>query len=333
MVHSTNNVVDGFLPAYIEYQSLCGTFSERLLGTISRIGTLSGWLAKKTLVCTSPWGFQSKFLSSPNSTEAFMENALYSVEETAINNKLQFCAFPYVSELSSILRKCLLRAGYHEFPNCPTTRLDLKFNSFEQYVNQLESGDFRSMIRRERKKNDHMKYVWFEDDSLYTKMDGVPLHEILMNLHNKTWKKYNRRVSPLNPFFIAEIWEQERANMRLCLAMKGPRVTAFNFLRLDANDAHIFMVGKDDRLTRHYSTYFNVVFYETIIRGIQEGWRTIFFRPGTYRAKHRRGCLTEHLFLYVKSFNPMMNKILAVYTALARDHFLNKYMPPRLYNY
>ena len=178
-----------------------------------------------------------------------------------------------------------------------------------------------------------MRYVWFEGESLNMNMDGRALNEILIDLHNIIWKKYNQKASPLKPSFIAEIWKHEKVNMRLCLAIKDQRVRAFSFLRLDRNDAHIFMVGKDDQLTKSHSAYFNVVYYEPIIRGIKEGWRTIFFRPGTYLAKYRRGCLTENLYLYVKSFNPMMNILLSTYTALTYNRILSKYTPPRLYSY
>ncbi len=333
LVHSTNGVADALIPAYTEYESLCGTFSERLFGRLSHIRTLSKWLAERTLVCTSPWSFQSSILSPSHPDEAFMLKVLNGIEETAAEKRFQCCAFTYVPESSAGLRKGLQRAGYREFPNCPTTKLDLKFNSFDQYVNHLKSRGARSSIRSERKKGAGLPYVWFEGASLSADINGRPLHAILMDLHNKTWKKHNRNSSPLDPQFIAEIWKNDRENMRLCLGMQGPRVIAFSFLRLTAAAAHVFMVGKDDRLAKHHSAYFNVLFYEPITRGIQEGWRTIFYRPGTYFAKHRRGCHIERLYLYVKVFNPVIDNLLSAYMALARRYFQDKYLPPRLYAY
>jgi predicted N-acyltransferase len=174
---------------------------------------------------------------------------------------------------------------------------------------------------------------WYEGDSLSADFSGQPLFKILTDLYNQTVQKHIQRPSPLNEDYLLQLWKMDRQNLRLCLASLDGKIVAFSMLRVYGSAAHAFMVGRDYHCSNKIPSYFSVVYTEPIILGIHEGWDGIYYRPISYRAKLRRGCKLEKLYLYVKGHSLLLQKFIDAYITMSWKHFNNKYIPPKLYTY
>jgi predicted N-acyltransferase len=331
LIANSNGSTQGFLPAYVESKSLCGTLRDRLLGRLSEVPFFQNWGTQNALVCTSPWGFSSGIECLNDDRGTVFESLINHLDVVARTRKLDFSAFTFVPESAHELRQALQGRGYARIVTGPTTILDLKWESFNGYVSALPNTKMRSVVRRERKKAGRLSFEWFEDDNLETtRYDYRPLYKILMELYNNTYYKHNGKKSLLKDAFLKNLWRIDHRNLRLCVARLGHKVLSFALLRVFGSTAHALMIGRDYRLNDDYYSYFNVAYYEPIIRGIEEHWRAIHFRPGAYFAKLKRGCRIENLYLYVKGHRLPAKAFLALYVPATRKYFGDKYALPSL---
>jgi len=323
----------GFLPGFIQHDSMCGTLGERLFGRFYYLRFFHGMGSSRAFVCASPWGYYSGIeCYQDNENEVYAAFIQY-IDELVKERKLLLSGFTYVPESSQALRDHLEANGYRPFPNLPTTFIELKGKSFDEYVSSIPSKRNRRAIRSERRKAAPLTIEWYEEDSLDTTSYGRPLVETLKALHDQAWIKYNDTPSPLNERFLAELWRIDKENLRLCLAHLDGRIIAFCLLRVLGDTAHALMMGKDYDCAEDYYAYFNVVYYEPICRGLDEGWKMIYLRPSVYEAKLRRGCKLEPLYLYVKGHNPIIKALLDLYIELTWKYFHAKWVPPKLFKY
>lgn len=323
----------GFMPGYIQKESLSGTLGERLFGRLYSLPFFNGLGSTKAFVCTSPWGYYSGIECGPDPTPEINETFIMHIEKIVKEHKLKLSGFPYVPESSQTLRKQLEELGYRSFPCCPTTYIELKGKSFDEYVSTIPSKRNRRTIRSERRKAAPLKIEWFDEENPAASFSGRPLFEILKDLHDQAWSKYNDTPSPLNEDFLKTLWLKDKENLRLCLASLDDRIIAFCLLRVLEDSAHALMMGKDYTCAEDYFAYFNVVYYEPICRGLDEGWKAIYLRPSVYQAKLRRGCELEPLHLYVKGHNLFTKTFLGLYIKLTWKYFHTKWVPPKLFSY
>lgn len=327
---TNDGVPTGFLPAYIENESMCGTLRDRVLGRFARLPIFKNWGTGNAFVCSSPWGFFSGIECSEKDRSTICEAFIKHIDQVASDRKLCLSGFTFVPESSHELRKQLQANGYKSIPVGPTTFLELKWNSFDEYAAGLPSRNNRSVIRRERKNAKRLSFEWFEGTNLKEYVLGLPLSSIIIDLYNKTYSKYYGKISRINHIFLQKLWEIDQKNLCLCLAKLDRQIVAFSLLRVSGTSAHMFMVGRDYELTDDFHSYFNTIYYEPIIRGIKEGWSTIYFRPGVYQAKLRRGCQLENLYLYIKGHNLPSQIFLDLYIPIARKYFSYKFFGPNL---
>lgn len=322
----------GFMPGFIQHKSLCGTLGERLFGRLCGLPFFYGWGTHKAFVCTSPWGFYSGIECGGRNNNEIYSAAIRYIDRIVKDRNLSVSGFPYVPKSSVELREQLEANGYRKFPVCPTTFLNLKWDSFEAYLADLPSK-IRGDIKRERKRAKPLSLEWYENESLAVDFFGRPLSKILVELYNNTVQKYLQHPSPLNDNFLPQLWKMDRQNLRLCLARLDGKVVSFSLWRVFSGSAHAFMMGRDYDCPDKIPSYFSVVYTEPIIRGIKEGWKVLYFRPISYRAKLRRGCKIENLYLYVKGHNLLLQKFIDTYIAMSWKHFHDKWVPPKLYTY
>ena len=333
LLMTSDSIPIGFLPGYIEHDSICGTLGARLFGQLSKLPFLHRLGSTKAFVCATPWGYYSGVECGPKPDPVVNQAFILHIDRVVKERNLVLSGFTFVPESSQALRCQLEAHGYRPFPNLPTSFIDLQWTSFDEYVSQLSRKNMRRNIRTERKKANELTYEWFGGDSLDTLISGQPLHKILLELHNQNWLKHNGCQTPLKKSFLAELWKLDKPNLRLCLTKLEKRIVAFCLLRVLGNTAHALMMGQDYHHAQNLSLYFNTVYYEPIIRGISEGWKRIYFRPGVYKAKLRRDFQLENLYLYVKGHSKVTRKLLDIYIAVAWKHFHDKWVPPKLLNY
>ena len=323
----------GFLPGFIQHDSICGTLGSRLFGRLYNFPFLHGTGSTKAFVCDSPWGYYSGIECGTNPAPAINAAFIAHIDRIVKDRNLMLSGFTYVPESAYALRNELEANDYRPFPNLPTTFLELQYSSFDEYVAQLSTTKMRSNIRSERKRGKALTHEWFEGDSLDVRFSGQPLHNILFDLYNQTYRKHNFYKTPLKQSFLPELWKMDNQNLRLCITRLKGKIIAFGLLRVLGDTAHALMMGLDYDSGSNIPVYFNTAYYETIIRGISEGWKKIFFRPGVYKAKLMRGLNLENLYLYVKAHSRTTRKLLDIYISMAWKHFHNKFVPPKLLDY
>jgi predicted N-acyltransferase len=329
---TSDGVPTGFLPAYIENESICGTLRDRVFGRFSRLPIFKNWGTTNAFACSSPWGFFSGIECSEKDRSTVCEALINHIDQIAYNKKLCLSGFTFVPESSHELRKQLEAHGYKSILLGPTTFLELKWNSFDEYIESRPNGRFRTSIRSERKKAKRLSFEWYEEDNLNRHVAGRPLYSIMMDLYRNTHTKHSWEKSILNSHFLPHLWEMDKKNLRLCITRLDRKIVAFGLLRLSGTTAHALMTGRDYDVTDNFYSYFNTCYYEPIIRGIEEKWSAIYFRPGVYRAKLRRGCQLEKLYLYIKGHSLSSQIFLNLYIPVARKYFNYKFSMSNLLN-
>lgn len=324
-IATSNGTPIAFLPAYVKSESLCGTLRDRLLGRYSSVPVFKRWGRQNALVCSSPWGFYSGIECGAEDRIEVFNTLLSHIDQVARSKGLGLTGFTFVPESSHELRTQLRANGYKGLPAGPTTILELKWKSFDDYVAGFPSSRFRRCIRRERKEAKRLSFEWVEGDSLEKQYFGRPLHCVLMELYNNTHYKHYGRKSILNDSFLSELWRVDNPNLRLCIAILGRRIVSFVLMRVFGATSHAFMLGRDYSIADDFYAYFNVAYYEPIIRGIDEGWHAIDYQPGALQAKLKRGWRLENLYLYVKAHNLFSRAFLQLYFPVAEKYFRDKY--------
>ncbi len=327
---TNNGVPTGFLPAYIENENMCGTLRDRVLGRFSELPIFKNWGTSSAIACSSPWGFYSGIECNKEARSSIYEAFIKHIDQLALDRKLSLSGFTFVPESSHELRKQLQAHGYKSIPVCPTTFLQLNWNSFDEYVGSRQPGSLRTSIRSERKKAQKLSFEWFEEDNLNKTVSGRPLYSVMMDLYKNTHTKHSWKDSTFDSSFLLNLWETDKKNLRLCLAWLDKKILAFSLLRLSGTTAHGFMTGRDYGVKDDFFAYFNTCYYEAIIRGLKERWSTIYFRPGVYQVKLRRGCQLENLYLYIKGHNLSSKTFLNLHIPVARKYFTHKFSLPNL---
>ena len=323
-IATRNGTPIAFLPAYIKSEGMCGTLRDRLFGRLSDTPVFRNWGRQNALVCSSPWGFYSGIECRHEDRSNAFAALIDHMDRVAREKRLGLTGFTFVPESSRKLREQLRLHGYRALPVGPTALLELKWDSFDEYVAGFASGNIRRAIRRERKRSKRLSVEWVEDDSLEKQYFGRPLYKILMGLYNNTHHKHYGGKSILDESFLPKLWQADKRNLRLCIAVLNRSIVAFGLLRVFGDNAHAFMLGRDYSMADDFGAYFNVAYYEPVVRGISEGWRTIDYQPGVLHAKIRRGCRLENLYLHVKGHNRPARAFLGVYIPVAGIYFRRK---------
>jgi len=266
------------------------------------------------LICTTPYGYVSSFVGAEGManqvdvTKAILE-AMDSICEA---KQIPSLAFLYLPE-SQFLSTDLAQWGFQRISLYPDCFLDLEWESFDQYVKSFRSKQRRN-IRTEIKRfhSKGLQIQFYESFDLNTWIDE------LIRLEINVAAKYDHSV--LDSEVFRQWYKQVIGNMlgqaRLFVAYKESQPVGFTLLLQKGNTYYVKLYGLDYDQADQSFAYFNLVFYAPIQQAIAQGITRIYFGPGGYEAKLKRGCHVEPRCGAIRFKRVLANAWLRIYLAL-----------------
>jgi predicted N-acyltransferase len=255
------------------------------------------------LLCCSPLCYRTKIFADQSLNKGLLASCLLKeVDAICKKEKILFSSFQFVSEYDQNLSLHLNNWGYHRFFWKPTFYLDVRWQSFEDYLSSLEH-DIRNKVRREIRS---------------CRKNGVIIEEIadfkdlamtLSDLSSNLLTKYNRiKTRFFEPSFFESLSDYAKSNVKVFIARKKGAIVGFSLCLRQGKTLDVFHCGFNYELQEKSDfTYFNLCYYSPIRWAIQEGIRKIYYRLTAERVKLKRGCKPERIYSFVKCHNKYLD--------------------------
>jgi predicted N-acyltransferase len=198
---------------------------------------------------------------------------------------------------------CFARAGFARGPSMPMTRLDIRYDSFEQFLDKALSGKARRNVRRNLKASAgadlHMEIVDVTDglvDELF------PLY---LNVFNRSAFHFEK----LTKDYFLGLGARMKDKIRLFTWRLGGRLVAFNICMVAGDEFFSEYIGFDYAAALDLHLYF-VVVRDTIEWAIRQGYRWFRSSGLNYDPKLHLRHQLDPIDLYVRHVSALPNLVL-----------------------
>jgi predicted N-acyltransferase len=273
------------------------------------LGRELGYCQSHGLICYSPFSLRSKILLKKDPQgKLFLNQISNKIDDICREKRILFSSFLFVSESDEILINNLNNLGYSRFDGTTTFYLDVQWSSFEDYLKSLKQMN-RHSIRREIRK-------CAENGITIKETDLKDLSKEMSVLVSNLISKYNKNSD--NPFdigFFSKLDQYARDKIKLFIAEKNGDIIGFSLCLRQRNALDVWMCGFNYEVqTNTDFTYFNLCYYAPIRWAIENGYKKIYYRRKSERAKLYRGCKLETTYSFVKCHDAVLsfwiNKVL-----------------------
>jgi len=321
-----NGSLEALAPCFIDLQDHFFIDGPKIMPFLKRfliLGRKFGFCQDHVLLCYSPFCLRSKILVKKDQDGKLLLSLISKMIDNICKEKrILFSSFIFVSEFDELLMKNLSNLGYQSNTGTKTFYLDVKWSSFEGYLNSLKSMN-RHSVRREIRKCAENGVTIKESDfkDLSEKMSGL-----VSNLLSKYGSNSNDNI--FDSRYFDSLNQYGKNKTKVFVAEKNGEVVGFSLSLHQGNTLDVFMCGFNYQIqTSTDFTYFYLCYYAPIQWGIEHGIKKLYYRRKSDRAKLYRGCKKERTFAFVKCHDPVLGfclkKVLnnPVYTQL-KSRFL-----------
>jgi predicted N-acyltransferase len=261
----------------------------------------------RAMLCNSLLCFQSRVLIAKSYDGRSALNQISQVFDSICHkNRMLFSSFLSVSEYDRLLISSLEELGYQKFPHGMCSYLDIKWKSFDEYLERRHGSNQGSghSIRREIRK--------CEENGV--KIDMVSefgeLADTLSHLYANLIWKYYKQNSLYDAAFYRRLNEFAHDKIKLFVARKNGEVVGFSCCFQQGETLDVHHCGFNYRaLGKKDYTYFNLCYYAPIKWSIEKGIKKICYGSTLPDLKRRRGCKPERIFSFIKLQNSMLRNL------------------------
>lgn len=192
--------------------------------------------------------------------------------------------------------------GFMRLDSLPTTFIDVRWNTFDEYLVSLRKK-YRLFIKNDLKKLESrgLSTEISEDFGNY----GSELWTLYMNVYKKAEVKFEQ----LTPEFFEQVSKYLKGEARVLLIRQNGKIVAFELILEDDTLLRPMYLGIDYRSNPETHLYFNSI-YQIIRHGIEKGKRSIELGQTSYYPKLKVGARVEPLYLYIKFSKPFVQRLL-----------------------
>lgn len=255
---------------------------------------------------------QMIFIGSPTAEELYIatsknedrmkiiSKALDKLYEFSRIKKIKTISIYNLTKKDGELGRHLIAAGFMPMENFPTTRFEIKAKSLEEYIAGLGSSTRKDVRRKLRKSSGVVKLETEITDCVNDTIDEI--YKLYMNNFNDS----DIHFEILTPDFFLKICRNMPDSARYFITRNEGKIVAFNLCFIENGTCIDKFIGLDYNFALKYHTYYTT-FCHNIDWCIKNNVR--FYQPGQgdYDAKIRLGASLIPLFIYIKSFNPLLN--------------------------
>ena len=297
-----NGRLEAFAPCFIDKTDqyfIFGPYVIPFMKTVLNMGSRLRFSQNHVLLCYSPFCYRSKVsLGTSLNEDKALDSVIRKIDDVCKKQKILFSSFLFVSEFDNNLSTCLQNFGYRQFffRNC--LYLDVRWNTFEDYLQSLKHG-IRNRIRREMRSCKEGGVIIEEIE------DFKNLSTLFSSLFSNLYAKYQKDVeAPFTPSFYESLSDYAKEKTKVFIAKKKGVIVGFSVCIRHNDVLDVFHCGFNYELMEKTDfVYFNLCYYEPIRWAIQEGIKKIYYRMTAEEVKYRRGCKPEKVYSFVKCHN------------------------------
>jgi len=291
----------GASACYIEQKNEGRIIEKVILGKLLKYG------AKKisflpALICNRQRGDGTHFIFHPELNDdqiiLIQNKILDEIEQIAKNNNISVC-FLNITDDEVHLIKALKQRGFYSSLDIPSNFIDIKWTSFEGYMEYLSKkySNITKSIRRELNKNRKSGVV-------IEPFENIGNHqERLIDLLKINHFKYNSTVFPFKQNYFRQIKENFGNNAVIYTAVKDGIIIGVCIELRRGKEIFHSNIGVDHNLSQNDYTFFNLSYYEPIKHATQCKISRIYYGRGLYHTKIRRGCTARSMYIFYKPQN------------------------------
>jgi len=214
-----------------------------------------------------------------------------SLRQVAEGERLPLC-FYGVEAGDTPFRERLTGAGYSELFLYFDSRMDVTFTNLDEYLAQFKSEP-RRRFKQEMKQADKMGYRF----EVLTNWEH--LSNELQRFYESTYGKYGEEHFHHPASFWTQLSQTVAPMMETIVAYRGDEPKGFVNLMRKGDQIWLYRAGRSEEGEKENPIYFNLVFYESLKRALELGVKRVWFSPGGFDAKKRRGARGHAMFCYI----------------------------------
>lgn len=225
------------------------------------------------------------------------------IENLAKELKVKFILLRDFYDNESYFYDILNTMGYSKIHNLPKAEITIRWKSFKEYLDSMRSSYRCRIVKRLETFNK-------AGVSIKVLKDFTGNTEVLKKLYDNVYdkaKEVKRERLPAAFFHNFEKYLGEKAVMHT--VVKDGRIIGYMLSLVDDRTFISMFPGLDYKCNQEYCIYYSL-FYETIKTAIEAGMQKIDMGITTLEPKKDMGSDIVNLNMYMKHFNPILNKII-----------------------
>jgi predicted N-acyltransferase len=219
--------------------------------------------------------------------------------------------FSDVLERDGLLIDILRDAGYLSCRYLPLAEIEIKWDTFDDYVAALKK-QYKNVgkdIRRERNRCESAGVLLEEP------LELADRDKIFIDLANQTYSKHGDLALPFGAGFFSSLKNELGNELLVCNAQVDDKILGFVSMVSDGSTAWAGSYGLDYTIPASRFAYFNLVLQWPVRKAIELGLNKLVMGRGHYELKLRRGCTLSDTYF---CFKPSSTWSTPIYTRLFR---------------
>ena len=299
-------------PCFIMEYSLDTTISGPLKHFLSLIRCfVPRLLSVRAVICGSPTSDGRIWIADLSRCETLIGAVVGGMHAVALKENIRMLAFKDFWGRDAYLMKPLARLGFHRIRSFPFVKLDIRFESFENYLRSLSRAT-RKDLKRKFKKVDGKVHIEME---VRNEVDDL-LDEVYA-LYLQTLKKSDVIFETIPKEFFREIPRNIPEYAKCFLWRLDGRLVAFVFCLVTEHTLLDKYIGMDYSVAYKYHLYF-ITFRDILRWCIAHGIRRYESPQLGYEPKKRLDFTFIPDFVYVRHANCVLNSFIGLACALLK---------------
>ncbi|MDO8662855.1 MAG: GNAT family N-acetyltransferase [Candidatus Omnitrophota bacterium] len=301
LVGKRNSHIVLILPFFImdfSFAMLAPEFLHKLANIFNR------WLSMKIIFLGSPTteGF-SMGLSPNEDAEAILDQAIEELRAFSRKEKIAAMAFYNLSSKYLKLAEYLKRKKFLKMETLPTTTIDIKAESLEEYIQGLGKNTRKDLKKKLRRSQELVQLKTETRVEISDIIDDV--YRLYMNNVNDA----DVHFETLTKEFFLNICRNMPGVAKYFITYDQHKIVAFNLCLIKDGVFIDKFIGFDYAVAHQYHLYYTT-FCQNMDWCIKNEMRV--YQPGfsDYHPKIRLGAQLIPLDIYAKAFNPLLNALI-----------------------
>jgi predicted N-acyltransferase len=290
---------------------------QRFCSVIRRI--YPSFLRLRMLFCGMPIsiGKHTLTVSDKLSAEYVLDELNRAMLRIASDDGIRYLCFKEFTGKDLPTVDSLKNHGYFRACSIPRVELNLRWESFEEYLNSMRHG-YRRMVRQSLAQigiNPATESILKDDNNdssaprLVVRRFTREMAAVTHKLYLEVMRKAEVKLEILNRRFFENLSAEMSDDLISICLEDNDGIQGTALLGRNGDCLNFLFAGFSYENRDRYRTYFNLL-NGIIAYGIEHGFEKIDMGQTTYRAKQRLGGKAEPVYFYLRALSPTVQQIL-----------------------